>query len=82
MIGTSYPIRRLVVTGKDREENLRLLLGPNWKGIGGPKRRNARREVNLQPPPESDEYKIYCNGNEHAPYWSQRPITIERLMNS
>lgn len=79
MIGTSYPIRRLVVTGKDTEENLQLLLGPNLKGIGGPKPRNARREVNLRPPPESDEYKSYCNGDEHAPYWSPRPTTTEEI---
>ncbi|XHG00977.1 hypothetical protein AWENTII_004384 [Aspergillus wentii] len=79
--GIFHPIRRLVITGKDTDENMSLLFGPHWREIAGPMHINARQEVLLQPSPGSPQYVLYSRWDKNRPYWSPRPPTEqERIL--
>ncbi|RJE23429.1 hypothetical protein PHISCL_04237 [Aspergillus sclerotialis] len=75
-----HPIRRLVVTGNDTDENLELFFGPNWKQLAGPVHKDARMEVLLQPSPGETGYELYSRWDKGTPTWSPRPATNDELV--
>lgn len=73
-----YPLRRLVLTGNDTDENMELFFGPKWndaeKGIGG-LWRQTRRSV-LRSQLEKDGGKDKWFDNELSGFqWNIRPAT-------
>jgi hypothetical protein len=70
----SYPIRRLVITGKDTPENITILLGPNDKDSISRIHKDIRLEVLLRPPKGSPMYALTAMQklDENCPAWSPR----------
>lgn len=79
-----YPIRRLVITGKDTPENFAKLLGLNEKDVVAEAQRDVRMEVLLQPPRGSPSYAMarQLKLDENCPPWTPREASAtekERL---
>ena len=74
-----YPIRRLVVTGKDTPENMAILLGNNDPSLVEDIRKMMRIEVLLNPPPGSPMYVVAkVNGyDRNSPIWTPREPSAE-----
>lgn len=70
-------MRRLVVTGKDTPENMRLIFGQNWEASGKTMYQLVRMEVLVQPGPDSPDCELYSRWDKTAPYWSPRPASDE-----
>ncbi|KAL2071196.1 hypothetical protein VTL71DRAFT_12431 [Oculimacula yallundae] len=77
--GLAYPIRRLVVTGKDTPKNLRKLLGWNDKDMIKSTHQTARNQVLLKPPPGSPAWAMAKSRklDENCPSWTPRPASAE-----
>lgn len=74
---TSYPIRRLVVTGEDTPANLALLLGPLWEIKQGAVVKKTRMEVLLCPPPGSPSHAASKPLDEGSPGWTPRAASAD-----
>ncbi|EKD20833.1 uncharacterized protein L3040_000938 [Drepanopeziza brunnea f. sp. 'multigermtubi'] len=77
--GLVYPIRRLVVTGKDTPENFRKLLGWNDKDEIKDIQHSARKEVLIRPPKGSPDW-AFAKGlklDENCPPWTPRPASVK-----
>lgn len=77
MIQVMYAVRRLVVTGEDREENFELLFGPHWREGRADLNINllwlkARLEVLCCPKPKFMTHIIGERDDETAPRWTPR----------
>lgn len=68
----SFPMRRLVVTGKDTPENLSLFFGQH--NSVQEVHKNVRLEVLLRPPPGSPMYVLSTStgADENCPSWTPR----------
>ncbi|KAI6082766.1 hypothetical protein F4821DRAFT_206245 [Hypoxylon rubiginosum] len=70
--GLNFPMRRLVVTGKDTPENLSLFFGQH--NSVQEVHKNVRLEVLLRPPPGSPMYVLSTStgADENCPSWTPR----------
>lgn len=74
--GIGYPLRRLVVTGQDALENIRLLLGPQWADDEGWD--NTRIQVLMGAPPEGSPAFTMAQYTDHGcPQWTPRAPSPE-----
>ena len=82
ILSTSYPIRRLVVTGKDTPENFSLIFGqPPTKEIKKTQK-DQRMEALLRPPPGSPDY-VMSSGLQldiGCPPWTPREPSPEEQL--
>ncbi|KUJ11649.1 uncharacterized protein LY89DRAFT_722756 [Mollisia scopiformis] len=74
--GLSKPIRRLVITGKDTTQNLRLLLGPNWQSASSTWS-EARIEILLDAPIGSPSYAFHKRNDEGGLVSSPRSASVD-----
>lgn len=81
MIGNSrYPIRRLILTGKDTSANIELLLGPNEKDSVKETHERTRIDVLLDPPRGSPNYCVSQDLDEHCSARNIRPPSPDELI--
>ncbi|KAJ0162667.1 hypothetical protein CTA2_4206 [Colletotrichum tanaceti] len=73
--GTAKPLKRLVLTGQDSPENIRLLFGPNAPKSMAEDHAEARIEALLDPPPGSPAYVMSAYNNDTDIPRSPRPAT-------
>lgn len=73
----SYPIRRLITTGEDNDDNLQALLGPLWQAKAGNILKETRIQVLLCPPPGSPNHKMSEHFDAGIPRWTPRPPSAE-----
>ncbi|CZT49523.1 uncharacterized protein RSE6_10384 [Rhynchosporium secalis] len=77
--GLGYPIRRLVVTGKDTPENFRKLLGWNDKDAIKSTHQSSRNEILLKPPHGSPNWAMAksLKLDDNCPPWTPLPASME-----
>ncbi|CAL8576096.1 hypothetical protein XPA_001987 [Xanthoria parietina] len=75
--GLMYPIRRLIITGKDTPANYTALLGPLWESKAADTIQRVRIEVLLCPPPGSPAHKASESLDAGAPRWAPRGPNAE-----
>ncbi|KAK2050621.1 hypothetical protein LZ31DRAFT_547905 [Colletotrichum somersetense] len=73
--GTAKPLRRLVITGQDSPENMKLLFGPSSLVNMKEEHENARIEVLLDPPRGSPSYNLSKFMDDPSLTRSVRPPT-------
>ncbi|KAK1826650.1 hypothetical protein QBC39DRAFT_363978 [Podospora conica] len=78
--GTAFAIHRLVRTGQDTEDNMRLLFGPHWKITLGDDHETARLECLIEPARGSPAYspKEYMDGS--LPLSPRPPTSDEQFI--
>ncbi|KAK0659434.1 hypothetical protein QBC41DRAFT_287127 [Cercophora samala] len=73
--GTALPLYRLVLTGQDTPENMRLLFGPQYESTLKSDHENTRVECLLDPPPGSPSHVMNSYMNDPSVVRSLRPAT-------
>ncbi len=73
------PLRRLIVTGRDTTDNLRLLLGSDYNDTARGMLEEERLKVLIEPPQGSPEYAMIVSQrlDEGCPYRAPRPPTAD-----
>ena len=71
------PLRRLVLAGKDKPENMKLIFGAKWAESLQSTYDETRLEVLLNPPPGSPSYAMTSRSgwDEGAPTRAPRPAS-------
>lgn len=75
--GLMYPVRRLVITGKDTIENMVILFGPNWESDIKEIWTLCRRELFAPPRPGLLAHRRAESLDEGTPGWTPRPPSVE-----
>ncbi|KAF6819447.1 hypothetical protein CPLU01_13039 [Colletotrichum plurivorum] len=69
-------LRRLVLSGQDTPDKLKLLFGPEWRASQGKEHEDARMEILLDPPRGSPSYVFMRSWNKNrGPERAPRPAT-------
>jgi hypothetical protein len=72
---SSLPLRRLILTGQDTPEKMRLLFGPQYERTIKEDHENARIECLLDPPPGSPCHVMNAYMDDPSLVRSLRPAT-------
>ncbi|KAK4135801.1 hypothetical protein BT67DRAFT_433216 [Trichocladium antarcticum] len=73
--GLALPLRRLVITGQDTPEIMRLLFGPQWEKQMKKDHQETRMECLLDPPPGSPSHVMNAYFDDSPMVRSLRPAT-------
>ncbi|KAK3378682.1 hypothetical protein B0T24DRAFT_137668 [Lasiosphaeria ovina] len=73
--GTALPLHRLVLTGQDTPEKMRLLFGPQYESTLKEDHEKARIGCLLDPPPGSPWHILNASMDDHSFVRSLRPAT-------
>ncbi|KAK1753677.1 hypothetical protein QBC47DRAFT_386921 [Echria macrotheca] len=73
--GTGLPVHRLVATGQDTPENMRLLFGPRYEQDLGKYHLETRITYLFNAPPGSPSYAVKTSLHDHALVRAPRPAT-------
>ncbi|KAK0647174.1 hypothetical protein B0T16DRAFT_329764 [Cercophora newfieldiana] len=72
---TSLPLHRLILTGQDTPDNMRLLFGPQYERTLQDDHETARTEFLLDPPPGSPWHALTASMHDPSLARSLRPAT-------
>ena len=75
--GLEYPVRRLVVSGKDTLENFKIILGPSWSDGVSDIWKTCRKYVLMAPTPGSPAFISAQYVDEGCLVWRPRPANAE-----